>query len=64
MIWKIARKEILSNIMTMRFTVGTVLFLILIVVFTYVLINDYQQKLEDNNELVARNSESFGLNRI
>ncbi len=56
MIWRIARKEVLSNIITFRFTVGTVLFLALVVTFTTVLISDYRQKIESYNELVSRNS--------
>ena len=56
MIWRIARKEVLSNIITLRFTVGTVLFLALVVTFTTVLISDYRQKIESYNELVSRNS--------
>ena len=59
MIWKIARKELLSNLLTLRFFVGTVLSLALAVLFTYVLLGDYRQKLEDYNSLVSRNAEEL-----
>ena len=53
--WRIIRKEILSNIITLRFSVGTALFLTLVVLFTFVLIGDYSQKLESYNKLVIKN---------
>ena len=55
MLWKIVWKEILSNLKTLRFSVGTILFLILVVLFTSVLISDYRQKLESYNDLVSKN---------
>jgi ABC-type transport system involved in multi-copper enzyme maturation permease subunit len=59
MIWKIARKELLSNLLTLRFAVGTVLFLALAVLFTYVLLSDYRQKLSDHDGLVSKNSDEL-----
>ena len=56
MIWKIARKELLSNLLTLRFAVGTVLFLALAVLFTCVLLGDYRQKLRDYDGLVSKNN--------
>jgi ABC-type transport system involved in multi-copper enzyme maturation permease subunit len=55
MIWKIAKKEFLLNLMTFKFAVGTILCMILIVVFVPVLAKDYQHRLKEYNENVAAN---------
>ena len=55
MIWKIAKKEFLLNLMTFKFAVGTILCVVLMAVFMPVLVNDYQQRLKDYNENVAAN---------
>ena len=55
MIWKIAKKEFLLNLMTFKFAVGTILCVILMAVFMPVLVNDYQQRLKNYNENVADN---------
>ncbi len=57
--WKITKKELLANIITFRFTIGTVLFLGLIVLLMTILLGDYAQKLERYNELVAKESEEL-----
>ncbi len=59
MVWKIARKELLSNLLTLRFFVGTTLFLTLAVLFTYVLLGDYRHRLENHNTLVSRNADEL-----
>jgi len=59
MTWRIARKELLGNLITMRFSVGTALFLALVVLFTSVLISDYRQKLERYNGMMTKNSEEL-----
>jgi len=59
MIWTIVKKEIINNIITFRFTVGTVLFIGAIVFFMSVLIKDYEQKVENYNESVAKNNSEF-----
>ena len=59
MIWKIARKELLSNLITFRFSSGTALFLALVVFFTLLLTGVYNQKLERYNQLVSRNNEEL-----
>lgn len=53
MIWKIAKKDILFNLMTFKFTVGTILCVVLMSVFMPVLVNDYQLRLQEYNENVA-----------
>ncbi|MHC4439507.1 MAG: ABC transporter permease subunit, partial [Planctomycetota bacterium] len=53
MIWKIAQKEFLLNLMTFKFAAGTILCVVLIAVFMPVLVNDYQQRLKDYNANVA-----------
>jgi hypothetical protein len=54
-IWKIAKKEFLLNLMTFRFAVGTILCMILMAVFIPILAKDYQQRLKNYNDNVARN---------
>ncbi len=53
MIWKIAQKEFLLNLMTFKFVVGTVVCVVLTSVFVPVLAKEYQQKLKAYNENVA-----------
>lgn len=53
MIWKIAKKEFLLNLMTFKFAVGTILCVVLMAVFTSILLKDYQQRLESYNQAVA-----------
>lgn len=55
MIWKIAKKEFLLNLMTFKFAVGTILCVVLMAVFMPVLVNDYQERLKGYNENVAAN---------
>jgi ABC-type transport system involved in multi-copper enzyme maturation permease subunit len=53
MIWKIAKKEFLLNLMTFKFAAGTILCVVLIAVFMPVLVNDYQQRLKNYNANVS-----------
>ena len=53
MIWAIAKKEILLNLMTFKFAVGTIVFVALTAVFTPIMAKDYQRRLEDYNGTVA-----------
>ncbi|MFC1793365.1 ABC transporter permease [Planctomycetota bacterium] len=55
MIFKIARTELLLNLMTFKFAVGTIICVVLMAVFMPVLVNDYQQRLKDYNQNVAAN---------
>jgi ABC-type transport system involved in multi-copper enzyme maturation permease subunit len=55
MIFKIARTELLLNLMTFKFAVGTIICVILMAVFMPVLVSDYQQRLKDYNQNVAAN---------
>ena len=55
MIFKIARTELLLNVMTFKFAVGTIVCVVLMSVFMPMLVNDYQQRLEDYNKNVAAN---------
>jgi len=55
MIWKIAKKEFLLNLMTFKFTVGTILCVILVSVFVPVLAKDYQRRLKGYNENITAN---------
>ncbi|GAG08229.1 unnamed protein product, partial [marine sediment metagenome] len=55
MIWKIAKKEFLLNLMTFKFAMGTILCMVLMAVFVPILVKDYQQRLKIYNDNVARN---------
>jgi ABC-type transport system involved in multi-copper enzyme maturation permease subunit len=55
MIFKIARTELLLNLMTFKFAVGTIICVVLMAVFMPVLVSDYQQRLNDYNQNVAAN---------
>ena len=55
MIWKIAKKEFLLNLMTFKFAVGTIVCVVLTAVFAPILAKDYQQRLKDYNDNVSAN---------
>jgi ABC-type transport system involved in multi-copper enzyme maturation permease subunit len=55
MIWKIAKKEFLLNLMTFKFAVGTILSVVLICVFVPILAMAYQERLKVYNENIAYN---------
>ncbi len=55
MIWKIAKKEFLLNLMTFKFAVGTIVCVVLTAIFMPIMAKDYQRRLEDYNENVAAN---------
>jgi ABC-type transport system involved in multi-copper enzyme maturation permease subunit len=55
MIWEITKKEFLLNLMTFKFTVGTILCVILVSFFVPVLAKDYQRRLKEYNENVTAN---------
>ena len=60
MIWRIAKKEFLLNIMTFKFAVGTILCLILTAVFVPILGKAYQERLKVYNENIAYNERELG----
>jgi ABC-type transport system involved in multi-copper enzyme maturation permease subunit len=55
MIWKIAKKEFLLNVITFKFAVGTIICVVLTAIFVPILAKDYQQRLRTYHENVARN---------
>ena len=55
MIWKIAKKEFLLNLMTFKFAVGTILSMVLMAVFVPILGKAYQERLKVYNENVTYN---------
>jgi len=55
MIWKIAKKEFLLNLMTFKFATGTILCMILIAIFVPILAKAYQERLNNCSENVAYN---------
>lgn len=64
MIWKIAKKEFLLNLMTFKFTVGTIVCVVLTAVFIPILAKDYQQRLEDYNTNVTANEAELGKVKV
>ncbi|MHC4206865.1 MAG: ABC transporter permease, partial [Planctomycetota bacterium] len=55
MIWKIAKKEFLLNLMTFKFAAGTILSIVLICIFVPILAMAYEERLKVYNENVAYN---------
>jgi len=55
MIWRIAKKEFLLNLMTFKFAAGTILSMVLICVFVPILAKAYQERLKIYNENIAYN---------
>jgi ABC-type transport system involved in multi-copper enzyme maturation permease subunit len=55
MLWKIAKKEFLLNLMTFKFAVGTIVCVVLTAVFMPVLVSDYQDRLKQYNDAVSAN---------
>ncbi|MFX0199932.1 MAG: ABC transporter permease subunit [Candidatus Hodarchaeota archaeon] len=64
MIWKIAKKELLLNLMSFKFAVGTIVCVVLATVFMPILAKDYQQRLRDYNTNVAANKAKLGKVRV
>jgi ABC-type transport system involved in multi-copper enzyme maturation permease subunit len=60
MIWKIAKKEFLLNLMTFKFAAGTILSMVLIAVFIPILAKAYQERLKVYNENTAYNERELG----
>jgi ABC-type transport system involved in multi-copper enzyme maturation permease subunit len=59
MIWKIAKKEFLLNLMTFKFAVGTLVCVVLTAVLMPALINDYRQRLKEYNTNIAIDEEEL-----
>jgi ABC-type transport system involved in multi-copper enzyme maturation permease subunit len=59
MIWKIARKDFLSNLLTLRFAVGMALVIFLTFLFTSILISDYSQNLVEYNNQVTKSTDEL-----
>ena len=64
MIWKIAKKEFLLNLMTFKFAVGTLACVVLTAVFMPVLVADYQQRLEIYNKNITDNEADLRNARV
>ena len=59
MIWKIARKEFLLNLMTFKFAVATTVCGVLAATFAPMLARDYQQRIQKYDENVAQIEATF-----
>jgi ABC-type transport system involved in multi-copper enzyme maturation permease subunit len=55
MIWKVAKKEFLLNLMTFKFAVGAIACILLTTVFMPILAADYRQRLDLYNQNVTQN---------
>jgi len=55
MIWRIAQKEFLLNLMTFKFAVGTTVCIVLTAVFMPILAADYRQRLETYRKHITEN---------
>ncbi|MBW7991014.1 MAG: ABC transporter permease subunit [Planctomycetes bacterium] len=53
MIWTIAKKDFLLNLMTFKFAVGTIVCVVLTAVIMPALMNDYRQRLKEYNINIA-----------
>jgi ABC-type transport system involved in multi-copper enzyme maturation permease subunit len=63
-IWRIAKKDFLVNLMTFKFAVGTILCVVLMAVFTSILLKDYQQRLDNYNQAVADDAAELRKARV
>jgi ABC-type transport system involved in multi-copper enzyme maturation permease subunit len=54
-IWKIAKKDFLLNLMTFKFAAGGIVCIVLMAVFMPILAKDYQRRLGQYNEAVRAN---------
>lgn len=57
MIWTITAREILDNLMSMKFLFGTVLCLVLVVISTIVSLQDYQNRIDEYDTVIAEFNE-------
>jgi len=64
MVWKIAKKEFLLNLMTFKFAMGTILCVVFMAVFASILLKDYQQRLENYNQAVAADAAELRKARV
>ena len=64
MIWRIARKEVLLNLMTFRFAVGVLLCVVLTGVFVPALIGDYREGRAEYDKQVAEREAQLRQSRV
>jgi len=64
MIWKIARKDLLLNLMTFKFLVGTITCLVLTAVLTAVLLNDYQRRWKEYHDNVTTDEAELRASKV
>jgi hypothetical protein len=57
MIWIVAARETLENLMSLKFLFGTVLCLALVVISTVVSMRDYQSRLDEYDSAIAEFNE-------
>ncbi len=59
MVWIIARREFLSNVITLRFPIGFILCLTLMVSSTYVLIDEYAARIKAYDDSVTKHIDAM-----
>ena len=64
MIWIVAAREILDNLMSLKFLLGTVLCLALVVVSTVVSLRDYQNRMDEYHGAIADFNERPEITRF
>lgn len=64
MIWRIAKKEFLLNLMTFRFVVGILLCVVLVAVFVPALLRDYRQSRAEYDRRVAEREAQLRQSKV
>ena len=59
MLWHIIKKEFYQNLITARFIVGTTITIILVIVISLILINDYRIRYNAYNDHIQTNEQNF-----
>ena len=64
MIWIVTARETLDNLMSLKFLLGTLLCLALVVIATIVSLQDYQTRMEEYDRTVAYFNENLGYSFV
>ncbi len=64
MIWKIARKDLLLNLMTFKFLVGTIVCVVLTAVLMLILLSDYQRQWQQYHDNVAADEAELKASKV
>jgi len=64
LIWTIAAREILDSLMSMKFLFGTLLCLVLVVISTFVSLQDYQSRIDEYESAIAEFNEKPAIFKV